>query len=103
MFFKHGITLLLVPVAASLVVSELPLPTKNSLARTQLTLLAPLQLELGNMYQSGQLTQLWEVAKQTDLTFNLVGLSSAQHLGCQRQQYALSCERCPGSADRQNA
>eukprot|EP00878_Enallax_costatus_P014609 GHUV01015283.1.p1 GENE.GHUV01015283.1~~GHUV01015283.1.p1 ORF type:complete len:172 (+),score=22.73 GHUV01015283.1:244-759(+) len=45
---RHGVTLLLVPVAASLV------------------------LELGNMYQTGELTRLWEVAKQTDLTFNLV-------------------------------
>lgn len=31
-----------------------------------------LQLELGNMYQQGDLTRLWSVASQTDLTFNLV-------------------------------
>ncbi|WIA44626.1 hypothetical protein OEZ86_007343 [Tetradesmus obliquus] len=48
MFFKHGVMLLLVPLAASLV------------------------LELGNLYQTGDLSRLWVVAKQTDLTFNLV-------------------------------
>eukprot|EP00877_Chromochloris_zofingiensis_P010954 jgi/Chrzof1/6111/Cz17g10060.t1_LCKAS5[v5.2] len=45
---RHAITLLLFPLAASLM------------------------LELGNMYQQGDLTRLWSVASQTDLTFNLV-------------------------------
>jgi hypothetical protein len=32
----------------------------------------PLQVELATMYQDGELTRLWDVARQTDLTFNLV-------------------------------
>ena len=41
-------------------------------------------LELGNMAQKGELQKLWTVAKQTDLTFNLVSSSRVklhQHLG----------------------
>eukprot|EP00775_Hariotina_reticulata_P007277 gene7277-7490_t len=30
------------------------------------------QVELATMYQDGELTRLWDVARQTDLTFNLV-------------------------------
>lgn len=42
-----------------------------------------LQLELANMYQSGDLHSLWHMARQTDLTFNLV-----------------SARRCRGNAGR---
>ncbi|KAF8055285.1 KCS4 [Scenedesmus sp. PABB004] len=49
--FKHGI-FLLVPVAASLA------------------------LELANMYQTGELGRLWEVASETNLQFNLVSAVS---------------------------
>ncbi len=31
-----------------------------------------LQLELANMYQSGEISTMWQVAKQTDLQFNMV-------------------------------
>lgn len=31
------------------------------------------QLELGNLLRTGELSRMWFVAKQTDLTFNLVG------------------------------
>jgi hypothetical protein len=36
-------------------------------------------LELGNMAQKGELQRLWAVAKQTDLTFNLVSSSTRTH------------------------
>jgi hypothetical protein len=36
-------------------------------------------LELGNMTQKGELQRLWAVAKQTDLTFNLVSSSTRTH------------------------
>lgn len=34
-------------------------------------------LELANMAQKGELQRLWTVAKQTDLTFNLVSSSKS--------------------------
>lgn len=36
-------------------------------------------LELGNMAQKGELQRLWAVAKQTDLTFNLVSSITRTH------------------------
>lgn len=35
--------------------------------------LANVQLELANMFKNGDLQSMWEVARQTDLTFNMVG------------------------------
>lgn len=35
-----------------------------------------LQLELANMFRKGEISELWQVANQTDLTFNLVRFAS---------------------------
>jgi len=40
------------------------------------------QLELGNMVKTGQLGQLWEVACQTNLQFNLVRCRQPQPHTC---------------------
>lgn len=41
------------------------------------TLLILVQLELANMLKNGDLQSMWAVARQTNLTFNMVGAVSA--------------------------
>lgn len=47
-----------------------------------LPLAVSMALELGNMAQKGELQRLWTVAKQTDLTFNLVSSSGVKLRTC---------------------
>lgn len=53
------------------------------------------QLELVNMHRTGELTRLVGVAKQTDLTFNLV--SSSQHICAHQRAVGRLCRRVGGS------
>lgn len=44
-----------------------------------LSMAVSVALELANMAQKGELQRLWDVAKQTDLTFNLVSSRDESH------------------------
>ncbi len=51
------------------------------------------QLELANMYQSGEISTMWQVAKQTDLQFNMVR-RVLKEISAKDQ---LECCKCTGS------
>lgn len=56
--------------------------SSKSLVVLLLSMAVSVALELANMAQKGELQRLWAVAKQTDLTFNLVSSrGECSHLG----------------------
>jgi hypothetical protein len=58
--------------------------SSKSLYVLLLPIAVSMALELANMAQKGELQRLWSVAKQTDLTFNLVRqqqVKTSTHLG----------------------
>ena len=100
---SHALTLLMVPIAATGLVSARsrgPGPPRAVACHCMPGHMPPLsgqparffglQLELANMYQSGEITTMWQVAKQTDLQFNMVSPGA----GC----WCLSACACTGHA-----